>query len=174
MTEGYKEKENEANSPLAVEPGGEGPKEKHRHPFIKGMFAGLGIGLLLFALYLGYITIPLPGGYTFTIFLPTYYLDQILGRDRVDYHEIQRSMKEIERYVDEYYLYDKDAKAMSEGAVAGMVYGLYEQDHYVNYYSAEDFEEEMHSIEGNYCGIGVTVTVDAESGGLLVTGPPLA
>ena len=146
----------------------EGRRAKRKHPFFKGMLAGLGIGALIFALYLGYITITLPGGYTFTLFLPTYYLSHMLGKDDINYRDIERRLKEIDRYVDEYYLYDRDTKAMSDGAVAGMVFGLYEQDRYVNYYTAEDFEEEMQSIEGNYCGIGVTVTKDEETGGLLV------
>lgn len=167
--------EEASEGPKAPEPQEERPGErktekrkKKKHPFLGGMVTGLLISLLLFCLYRGYITIPFFGGYTFTIFLPTYYINELLDTGDMNYRDVERKMKEIDRYLDEYYLYDKDPELMEDGAVAGMVYGLYEDDPYVGYYTSEDFESEIESIEGNYCGIGVTVMEDEEGGGLLI------
>ena len=66
----------------------------------------------------------------------------------------ERKMKEIDRYLDEYYLYDKDPELMEDGAVAGMVYGLYEDDPYVGYYTMEDFESDADHFD--YYPVGGT------------------
>ena len=141
---------------------------RKRHPFGKGLLCGLLISLAAFILYRGYIDIPFINGSTLTLFLPTYYLSRIVGDDDINYREVERKMKEIDRYLDEYYYYEKDTEAMEEGAAAGMLYGLMEEDPYVAYFTADDFTDEMSSIEGNYCGIGVTVMEDADTGGILV------
>ena len=142
-------------------------KPGKKRPFLKGLLTGLGISAAALLLWRGYIDIPF-GGYTLTIFMPTYYLGRIIDKDNIDYRNVERKMKEIDRYIDRYYYYEKDPDAMEEGAVAGLVYGLYEEDPYVSYFTADAFTDEMQSIEGNYCGIGVTVTEDTETGGILV------
>ena len=147
----------------------DGGRKRHRaSPFLKGILAGLGISALLFVLYRGYIDISLPGGYTLTFFLPTYYLSEILGDDEVNYRDVERKLKEVDHYLDTYYYYEKDSEAMEDGAVAGLLYGLSEEDPYVAYFSREDFTDEMESIEGGYRGIGVTITQDEATGGLEV------
>lgn len=62
----------------------------------------------------------------------------------------------IFQYLDVYYLYDIDMKAVEDGIYSGVMEGL--GDDYAYYYNEEEFAELLESNEGTYYGIGVMVS----------------
>lgn len=68
----------------------------------------------------------------------------------------------VESYIDHYYWKDdvSDQK-MSEYAAKGMVNAL--GDKYSSYFTSEEYAETMNSVNGDYCGIGATVRMDAKT-----------
>lgn len=92
----------------------------------------------------------------------------VLSSGGLNFAKVFGKMAVIDRYIDTYYLYNADADDMADGIFAGMLASLYE-DNYAQYYTAEAYEEETIRENGNYIGIGVTVTKDAATGGLLIS-----
>ncbi len=62
----------------------------------------------------------------------------------------------IMNYLDKYFLYDFDESAIEDGIAKGFLEGL--GDKYATYYTKEEFDKLMEDTEGNYSGIGVSVT----------------
>ena len=63
--------------------------------------------------------------------------------------------------IDQYYLEDKDEDELAEGIYTGLIYGL--GDPYSAYYTAEEYERESQSTDGEYTGIGVTITKNQDN-----------
>lgn len=91
----------------------------------------------------------------------------LCGSGELNLVSIDAKMKEIERLIDNTYLYDADKQDMTDGMFMGMVYGLTD-DKYSAYYSKSVYDEEKKRLTGNYVGIGVTVSKDETTGGILV------
>ena len=89
------------------------------------------------------------------------------GSEELNLLSIDSKIKEIETLIDYSYLYDADKQNMEDGLFMGMLYGLTD-DRYSAYYSKSVYAEEKKRLEGNYVGIGVTVSKDTETGGILV------
>lgn len=87
--------------------------------------------------------------------------------DYIDFIKVDKKLKEIESLINYTYLYDADKQKMEDGMFTGLVYGLTD-DQYSAYYSKSVFDEEKKRLNGNYVGIGVTITKDPETGGILV------
>ncbi|MBR3643539.1 MAG: PDZ domain-containing protein, partial [Parasporobacterium sp.] len=138
-----------------------------RGQFLKGMAAGIVLSGLVFVLARGYLTIPVGKDGTLTLKLPYYERLHGSGAGRLDHAEIDRKMDEIQKLIDKSYLYDADPATMTEGIFTGMIYGLSEDD-YAIYYSKENFANEKKRLNGSYVGIGVAVTTDIKTNGLLV------
>ncbi len=66
----------------------------------------------------------------------------------------------IENMIQERYIEDVDQEVLEEGMYAGMVAAL--GDAYSRYYTAEEYEQEMTTQEGNYKGIGVLLSLEEE------------
>ena len=78
-------------------------------------------------------------------------------------------MNDLIKYADENYLYDVDKDAMEEAIYSAIFDSL--GDPYSTYYTPEEYNEIMESTSGTYCGIGVVVQEDVETGYILVVEP---
>lgn len=76
--------------------------------------------------------------------------------------DVWERAKVVEKYIDTYYWKeDVSDEKMSEYAAKGIVSAL--GDKYSVYYTDEEYEEAMNSVEGDYNGIGVTVQLDEKT-----------
>lgn len=73
----------------------------------------------------------------------------------------RRKLAYLENLIDQYYLEDKDEDELAEGIYTGLIYGL--GDPYSAYYTAEEYERESQSTDGEYTGIGVTITKNQDN-----------
>ena len=153
----------------SVQNDGANSKEKKRSGRLPTFFAGAAAGVLAAGaaalLFAGYVTVPLPGGQTLTVLLPTYRRDAASdeSRTQLNYRAISRKMHEIDGKLNESYYYDRHAQEIEDGIFRGMLYGLTEEDRYAEYYSKEEAEELEESISGNYQGIGAVVSQDPDT-----------
>ncbi len=76
--------------------------------------------------------------------------------------DISEKMELLQGYIDNYFLFDVDYESIAEEVYKAMFDGL--DDPYSAYYTQEEYEELMESSSGSYCGIGATVTQDADTG----------
>ena len=89
------------------------------------------------------------------------------GSEDINLFAFDKKLKEIETLIDYTYLYDADTQRLEDGMFTGLVYGLTD-DHYSAYYSKSVYDEEKKRLNGNYVGIGVTISKDPDTGGILV------
>lgn len=76
--------------------------------------------------------------------------------------DVWERAKVVEEYIDGYYWKeDTSDQKISEYAAKGMVSAL--GDKYSEYFTAEEYAETMNSVNGDYCGIGATVRIDAKT-----------
>lgn len=70
----------------------------------------------------------------------------------------------LEQVVDDYFLFEEDVdiEQMEVGIYKGMLAGL--EDPYTTYYTAEEYRAMTEETEGVYCGIGVQVSQNLETG----------
>lgn len=70
----------------------------------------------------------------------------------------------LEQVVDNYFLFeeDVDTEQMEAGIYKGMLAGL--EDPYTTYYTAEEYRAMTEETEGVYCGIGVQVSQNLQTG----------
>lgn len=83
--------------------------------------------------------------------------------------EALTKMNDLINYADENYLYEVDKEVMEE-AIYGAIFDSL-GDPYSTYYTPEEYKEIMESTSGTYCGIGVVVQEDVETGYILVVEP---
>lgn len=83
--------------------------------------------------------------------------------------QTERKLKEIQSYIDVYYLDDVDKKEMEDAVCHGVLGGL--GDKYAAYYNAEEYEDLTEKTSGNYCGIGAYVSQNATTGVITVIQP---
>ena len=119
--------------------------------YIKGLVTGLVCGILSVSagIYIGLRT-SAPEGLIFHY--PKSGLLSDSGRaEKLGY---------IEKIVDTGFLYDIDPDDLADGMYAGLMAGL--KDPYSRYYTADEYEEETTVSEGNYSGVGIVMTMNAE------------
>lgn len=75
----------------------------------------------------------------------------------------------IREIIDRYYLEDADESAMVNGIYKGLVAGL--GDPYSVYYTEDEYNRLMETTEGIYCGIGVSVSQNIETGIITLVKP---
>lgn len=75
-------------------------------------------------------------------------------------------LKVLEQYIDKYFLNDVDEQNLEDYTYKGLMAGL--NDPYSTYYTKEEYQEMMESLEGSYCGIGVLCTQDTTTGEVVV------
>ena len=76
--------------------------------------------------------------------------------------ELIEKMDTLIQVVDYYYLYDYDEEAMAEAIYAGILNSL--GDPYSVYYTEEEYDSFLEGVSGTYCGIGVVVQQNIETG----------
>lgn len=116
---------------------------KRKHPFLTGILIGI-IGVLIIE---------------FIILKPF--------SDGIDFLSLLVKSKAIESLVDQNYLYDADKYLMQENMYLGMMYGLSE-DNYSEYYTLDNYSQQVIKTEGSYVGIGVNVSQDPQGRGIYV------
>ena len=82
---------------------------------------------------------------------------------------VETKVSVIKQIIDKYYLDEVDDSDLVEGMYKGLVDGL--GDPYSVYYTEEEFQSLMESTNGVYCGIGVTVSQDADTGIITLVKP---
>ena len=74
---------------------------------------------------------------------------------------------EVEAYLDAYFIDDYTAEDLADGAAAGMVAAT--GDEWSYYITAEEYAAYEEQMNNAYVGIGITIVLDEEAGGLRVT-----
>lgn len=77
-----------------------------------------------------------------------------------------QKIAEVQNCIEKYYVNSYDKNQVADGAAAGMV--AYLGDRWSYYLNKEQFAAYRQSIENTLVGIGVNVTQDSETGGILV------
>lgn len=72
----------------------------------------------------------------------------------------------LQQYVDQFYLNEVEKEKVVNLTYKGMIVGL--DDPYSAYYTKEEYDTMMQSLEGNYYGIGVLCTQDQTTGEIVV------
>ena len=137
--------------------------------FIRGAAAGVVLCMIAALLYRGYIYMPV--GKNGEIFVKFPYYEALHGNKEdgeLDTTDILRKTDEIKDLIKRNYLYEENPQRISDGMFTGLIYGLIGDDGYAAYYSAHNYESEQKSLKGSYVGIGVSVTKDNVSAGVLV------
>lgn len=83
--------------------------------------------------------------------------------------DLLAQMEMIESYMDDYYMYDVDNEALKDSMLEGMVAGL--GDPYSQYYDEEALQNFNDSTNGEYVGIGTTVTQERGTGIVRIARP---
>ncbi len=76
--------------------------------------------------------------------------------------EVEDKIQELERYIDQYYLFDYESEDMENGIYKGLMAGL--GDVYTGYYTADEYASFMESSNGTYSGIGAMLRQDYNTG----------
>lgn len=75
--------------------------------------------------------------------------------------ELEKKVEILKRYLENEYIGEIDEEKMIETALKGYVAGL--GDEYTEYLTADELEELMVSVNGNYVGIGIYMTLNTDS-----------
>lgn len=87
--------------------------------------------------------------------------DMRASLDKSDNSALTTKIREINRFVDDYYIYDYKKDEMADLALMGYVAGL--DDIYSEYISKSDYDTMMEELTGDYKGIGVEVFIDTDN-----------
>lgn len=83
--------------------------------------------------------------------------------------ETEAKLREMQAYIDAYYLDDINQDQMENAIYSGVVDGL--GDDYAAYYDEEAYADLMEKTTGNYCGIGAYVSQNATTGAVTIIEP---
>lgn len=83
--------------------------------------------------------------------------------------ETEAKLREMQAYIDAYYLDDIEQKQMEDAIYNGVVEGL--GDDYAAYYDEEAYADLMEKTMGNYCGIGAYVSQNVTTGAITIIEP---
>ncbi|MDU3153809.1 MAG: PDZ domain-containing protein, partial [Anaerococcus hydrogenalis] len=81
----------------------------------------------------------------------------MLSQENQKHMAQMEAMKEL---IDENFLFDYDQKQLYDGSLKGMFENL--KDPYTAYYTKDEFDKLMESVNGKYAGIGVAVQASDE------------
>lgn len=112
---------------------------------------GLVMGILLCALAFGL------GGCAASWIYPGFGI----GRNSEE-QQIDAKMEELNRYIEQYYLFDYEEEDVENGIYKGLMAGL--GDIYTGYYTPEEYASFMESSNGSYSGIGAVLQQDYTTG----------
>lgn len=130
-----------------------------KHSFKKGLICGI----LICVLVLG------AGGCAAAYLYPGLGSIEYSGEKKID-----AKIKELNQYIDQYYLFDYEEEDVENGIYKGLMAGL--GDIYTGYYTPEEYASFMESSNGTYSGIGAMLSQDYNTGIITVvrafTGSP--
>lgn len=134
--------------------------------FFRGLLTGLCSALVILLVVFGvrYVTNNSSSGNDIKIETDTANTKYIVKDDAV----IEKT-EVLQALIDQYYLNDVKNEDIIEGMYKGILEGL--KDPYSVYYTKEEYASMMESTSGKYCGIGVTVSQDVDSGVITVVKP---
>ena len=126
---------------------------------------GTGVKVVLVAIFMviclgvGFI-----GGSLYPLFQTS-----IFTKDSLITDQVLSKANLISQYIKSFYLEDIDQEEIESYTYRGMVAGL--GDPYSAYYTKDEYEKMMESLEGSYCGIGKKKQKDEETGDVIVLNP---
>ena len=123
-------------------------ENRKSHSFGKGLLCGI----LICVLVMG------ASGCTAAYFYPHLGSLQKTEEER----QIDTKMEELNRYIDQYYLFDYEEEDIENGIYKGLMAGL--GDVYTGYYTPEEYASFMESSNGSYRGIGAVLSQDYKTG----------
>ena len=129
----------------------ENNQQNKEHRFLWGFIAGFGVMALVALVFWG----------------GNFVIKQVKSMTRVQKNEEDTKAEFLEKFVDKYYLEEKDERAWEEGAYKGMIKSL--GDPYSEYYSAEEYDDMMVSMTGDYAGVGALLQKDTTTGVVTIT-----
>ena len=129
----------------------ESNQQNKEHRFLWGFIAGFGVMALVALVFWG----------------GNFVIKQVKSMTRVQKNEEDTKAEFLEKFVDKYYLEEKDERAWEEGAYKGMIKSL--GDPYSEYYSAEEYDDMMVSMTGDYAGVGALLQKDTTTGVVTIT-----
>lgn len=89
--------------------------------------------------------------------------------NEIPYDQIIGKLSYLEKLVDNYYLEDVKEVDFADGIYKGFIASL--EDPYSTYYTKEEYDALMESSSGIYCGIGATVSQNADTGVITIVKP---
>lgn len=128
--------------------------------FTKGMLLGTS-GTLLVAMVLG-LALVLTG----RVGVP---VSSRVEGNRDLRQKVERKAKELETYIDRYFLDQIDGDWMADSIYKGIIDGL--GDTYAAYYNKEEFKQIQESTSGIFCGIGAYISADTKTGIVSIVKP---
>lgn len=102
-------------------------------------------------------------------------LSSIVTKRAVEYHydeqlralaPVQQKILEVSAYIDEFFIDDYDEQQMADAAAAAMVEAT--GDEWSYYLTADEYQTYLESFYNAYVGIGVTISVDEQAGGMRI------
>ncbi len=121
-------------------------EDKKNHSFRKGLIAGA----LIMALLMG-----LSG-------CGVRFYTQFARGDKGQEEQVDAKIQELNKYIDQYYLFDYEEEDVENGIYKGLMAGL--GDIYTGYYTPEEYASFMESSNGTYSGIGAMLSQDYNTG----------
>ena len=79
---------------------------------------------------------------------------------------VQTKTAEVQRIIETYFIDDYDENTLADGAASGMVEAT--GDEWSYYLSADEVADYEETMANAYVGVGITITVDEEAGGMRV------
>ena len=150
------------NYPYNVQEPDSRNKEASHSGFVKGIWAGLAIGVIattFCAILVGALANAIRGEDRYYGYDDDYdydYSSYAIDQDTID------KLETLQSTIDTDYLRDYDREAMQEGICKGFVSGL--GDPYSQYYDAEETSTLFEGIEGNFSGIGAMLQQEPSTG----------
>lgn len=138
-------------------------QEELNRQYKRGIVSGFIIGSGIF-LALGMLAVAFVASYFFT---RNY--EQNNGEQFAIGEDVVEKSNSIIEYIDNNFLYEYDEEAMENAIYKAILSSI--GDKYSCYYTEEEFNTLMEETEGTYCGIGVAVTLDVDTGYIRVVQP---
>lgn len=135
-------------------------QEELKKQYKKGVIAGVIVGGGIF-LALGILAVAFVASYFFT-------KNNTNTQFAIGDDVVKKSNALIE-YIDKNFLYEYDEEDMENAIYKAIMSSL--GDPYSCYYTEDEFKALMEETEGTYCGIGVVVTTDVDTGYIRVIQP---
>ena len=102
-----------------------------------------------------------------TLLLTLFFVIRAQRKADNSYDSYADKIKEIQNYIDDYFIGEVDDKKMGDEIAAGMIKGL--DDEWSYYIPKESYESYRENVENAYVGIGVTITEEGAEKGLRIT-----